>query len=108
MKANPAELEALAGRLRASVAAGRYREAQETLQEYCRALRKAVAGLPPGDARLHSLEDEWRLLLDQTRRRVLAGRAHAAARLRRLAPSPARPRFGFDGLQPRHTREWLF
>jgi hypothetical protein len=77
-------LEDLADRLRARVTAGHYEEAQAALAEYCRALRAAAAGLPRGDPRLCSLEQACSGLLEQTRRRVLAGRAQAAARLVRL------------------------
>jgi hypothetical protein len=49
MKNQETELEALAGRLRAQVAQGRYPEAQGALHEYCQALRKTVATLPRGD-----------------------------------------------------------
>jgi hypothetical protein len=103
MKASQAELEALAGRLRTQVAEGRYPVAQGALQEYCRALRKTVAGLPPGDPGLRCLEDEWQRLLDETRRRVLAGRAHACARLVRL-PKPL-PNYYSASSLPRHTWE---
>ena len=86
----PEELEALAGRLRARVAEGRYREAQGALQEYCRALRKTVAGLPSGDPGLGRLEDEWQRLLEETRRRMLA--APVAPAILPLLPS-AMPAF---------------
>jgi hypothetical protein len=102
MKASQAELEALAGRLRTQVAEGRYREAQHALQEYCRALRKTVAGLQSGDPGVRRLEDEWQRLLEETRRRMLAGRAHAGARLARL-PKPL-PLYSEPSL-PRHTWE---
>ena len=99
MTAGPAAREALAGRLRARVGEGRYLEAQAALAEYCGALRTAAEGLPPGDPLLHALEQEWQRLLEETRREVLAGRAHAAARLARLprlcepygGPPPPRP-----------------
>ena len=103
MKAGAAELESLAGRLRARVAEGRYPEAQRVLAEYCRTLRNTVAGLPPGDPALGRLEDQWRRLAEETRRRVLAGRAHAAARLVRLPKRP--PRYG-EPSPPRHTWEF--
>jgi hypothetical protein len=107
MKACEAQLEAVAGRLRARVAEGRYREAQGELKDYCQTLRQTVAALPPGDPAVRRLEGEWRRLLDDTRRRVLAGRAHAGARLARLAKMPTRSRFYGDGLPPRRTWEWL-
>jgi hypothetical protein len=107
MKAGEAELEILAGRLRARVAEGRYPEAQGALREYCLALRKTVAGLPRGDPGRCRLEDDWRRLAEEARRRVLAGRAHAGARLARLAQAPSGSRFYGDGLPPRRTWEWL-
>jgi hypothetical protein len=107
MKAFEAELEPLAGRLRMRVAERRYREAQSDLRDYCQALRKTVAALPSGDPALRRLEDDGRRLLDDVRRRVLAGRAHAGARLARLAKMPTRARFYGDGLPPRRTWEWL-
>jgi hypothetical protein len=100
MKTSRAELEALAGRLRIRVAEGRYREAQGALREYCRALRQTAASLPSGDPGLRRLEGEWRLLLDQTRRRVLTGRAHACAR---LAHMPRLPLLYREPCLPRHT-----
>jgi len=103
MKAKAAELEALAGRLRARVAEGRYAEARIALQEYCRSLRKTAAGLPPGDPSLRRLEDDWRRLLEETRRRVLAGRTHAGARLARLPRVPGLYR---EACVPRHTWEY--
>jgi hypothetical protein len=103
MKSGQAELEALAGLLRARVAEGRYREAQHAFQEYCRALRKAVASLPPGDPGLGRLKGEWQRLLEETRRRVLAGRAHAAARLARL---PKLLPLYREPCLPRHTWEY--
>ena len=107
MKAPETELEALAHQLRARVAERRYREAQEALLEYCKALRKTVAGLPRGDPCSHRLEDEWRRLAEQTRRGVLAGRAHAAARLARLAQTLPGSRLYEGGREARRTREWL-
>jgi hypothetical protein len=103
MKSGQTEEDVLAGRLRAQVAEGRYGEAQLALQEYCRALRKTAAGLPRGDPRLPRLEDEWRRLLEETRRRVLAGRAHAAARLARLPKILPLYR---EPCSPRHTWEY--
>ena len=100
MKASRAEREALAGRLRTTVAEGRYREAQVALREYCRALRRTAASLPSGDPGLRSLEGEWLLLLAETRRRVLTGRAHAGVRLARL---PKHPLLYGEPSLPRHT-----
>jgi hypothetical protein len=106
MTAVEAELEALAGRLRARVADGRYREAQDALAEYCGALGKSAAGLAPRAPDRRRLQEQWLSLLEETRRRVLAGRAHAGARLALLALTPKRPRFEDDGQLPRSTREW--
>lgn len=102
MSANPRERAAHAERLRDRVAEGRFLEARDALEEYCGALRKTAAGLPPGDPGLGLLEDEWRGLLEQTRRQVLAGRAHAAARLSRV-PKASRP-YG-EGPPPRSSWE---
>jgi hypothetical protein len=107
MMAGDAELEALADRLRARVGERRYREAQDALAEYCRALRKTAAGLPRGDLRLRHLEVEWRGLAEETRRRVLAGRAHAAARLARVAQASQRSQLYGASREPRHTWAWL-
>jgi hypothetical protein len=107
MKAQEAELEILAGRVRARVAEGRYPEAQGALREYCQALRKTVAGVPRGDPGLRRLENEWRRLAEETRRRVLAGRAHAGARLAKLAALSKGSLFYGAGRERRHTMEWL-
>jgi|HubBroStandDraft_4_1064222.scaffolds.fasta_scaffold03125_3 hypothetical protein len=107
MKNQETELEALAGRLRVRVAQGRYPEAQGALHEYCQALRKTVATLPRGDPGLGRLEDAWRRLAEETRRQVLAGRAHAGARLARLAQMLPHPRSYGDVPLPRRTWEWL-
>jgi hypothetical protein len=103
MKSGETELDVLAGRLRARVAEGRYGEAQLPLQEYCRVLRKTAGGLPSGDPGLGRLEDDWRRLLEETRRRVLAGRAHAFVRLARLPKVLPLYR---EPCPPRHTWEY--
>jgi hypothetical protein len=103
MTAGAAALESLAGRVRARVAERRYREAQDAMAEYCRALRREVAGRAPGDPARQRLKHEWQGLLEEIRRRLLADRAHAGLRLARL-PKPPRP-YG-DGPQPRRT--WLY
>jgi hypothetical protein len=103
MKSGEAELDVLAGRLRARVGEGRYGEARCALAEYCQALRKTVAGLPRGDPGLRRLENDWRRLLEETRRRVLAKRAHAAARLARLPKVLPLYR---EPCPPRHTWEY--
>ena len=104
MTAGEGELECLAARLRDRVAQRCYGEAQAALDEYCGALRKTVAGLPPGDSQLGRLQEDGARLLEETRRRVLAGRAHAGLRLARL-PKPTRP-YG-EGPQPRRTWQCL-
>lgn len=103
MRAGETELEALAARLRARVAEGRYGEARGALREYCGALRKAVAGLAPGDPGRGRLKSDWERLAEETRRRLLARRAHAAARLARLPKLPLPYRDG----PPRHTWQCL-
>jgi hypothetical protein len=62
-----------------------------------------VAGLPPADPGVRRLEAEWLCLREETRRHLLAGRAHVAARLGRL--SQVRPLFG-EPSPPRHTWEY--
>jgi hypothetical protein len=103
MKSSETELGVLAGRLRARVAERQYGEAQGALQEYCRVLRKTAGGLPSGDPRLGRLEEDWQRLLEETRRRVLAQRAHAAARLARLPKVLPLYR---EPCLPRHTWEY--
>ena len=105
MKTHEEELESLAGRLRVRVAEGRYAEAQGVLREYCQALRKTVAGLPRGDPGRGRLGDEWRRLAEQTRRGLLAGRAHACARLARVAQVPKRLQTYGEDPPPRRTWE---
>ncbi|HTT62623.1 MAG TPA: hypothetical protein VMG35_12300 [Bryobacteraceae bacterium] len=103
MSETSAALEVLAARLRSLAAEGRYAEAQLAFEDYCRALQENLAGLPPGDPRWRRLEAGWRRLLDETRRLVLAGRAHAGVRLARLPR--AAPRYG-DAPRPRRTWEY--
>ncbi len=105
MTAGQTELEDLAARLRARVSERRYREAQEALDEYCRVLRQTAAAQPPGD--LRRLQDEWRRLAEETRRRVVAGRAHAGERLTKLARLSQGSRFYGPGRDTRRTWEWL-
>jgi hypothetical protein len=95
------ELAGTADRLEALVARGCYGEAQACFDGYCRDLKETLRRLPPGDPRLRQMEGEWRRLLDRMRRRVLAGRAHAAARLARL---PRRGRL-YSAVPPRR-RTW--
>jgi hypothetical protein len=107
MTSGDAELEVLADRLRARVGERRYREAQDALAEYCGALRRTVASLPRGDPGLRRLEDHWRRLAEETRRRVLAGQAHAGARLAELAQMSQRSHLYGAAPEPRRTWEWL-
>jgi hypothetical protein len=104
MKDSETELAALAQRLRARVAEGRYAEARGALQEYSEALRKAVAGLAPDDPGRSRLKDDWEGLREETRRRLLARRAHAEARLARLPKLPLPYRCGPE---PRRTWQCL-
>jgi hypothetical protein len=107
MTADAAELEVLADLLRQRVAEGRYGEVPGALRTYCHALRKTVAGLPRGDPRLVSFEEQWRRLAEHTRRGLLAGRAHAGARLARLAQTPhGSPLYGCGDPPPRRTWEY--
>ena len=87
MTREPADLKALAGRLRAAVAEQRYAEAEKILEDYGRALERVVRALPPGSPEVTALAAEWRELTESVRRRVLAGRAQTAARLERLLRS---------------------
>jgi hypothetical protein len=73
-----------AAHLRKLVAQQRYAEARQVLADYGRLLEAALRKLPPGDPRVFELAREWRDLSEAVRRQVLAGRAHAAARLARL------------------------
>jgi hypothetical protein len=88
-----------ARQMRRLVAQGRYAEAQHVFEDYCEALKHVLAGLPQGDPRVGGMEAEWRNLLDETRRQVLAGRAHAAVRLARISqsrnPYSQRPAAGY-------------
>jgi hypothetical protein len=89
MSTTESELAGTADLLGALVNQRRYGEAQACFNTYCRDLKEIVWRLPAGDPRLREMEAEWRRLLEQTRRQVLVGRAHAAARLARL-PRPRR------------------
>ncbi len=97
-----AELAALADRLGSLLAGQQYEAAREALEEYGRRLRAAVESLPAHDPRVPHMEREWRQLVESTRRQVLAGRAHAAARLVRLPDLR-----GFRTELPRRTRDLL-
>jgi len=104
MSAPESESVGTADRLEALVAQGRYGEAQACFDTYCRDLKEALQRLPAGDPRLPQMAGEWRRLMEQTRRRVLTGRAHAAARLARL---PRRRRLYSAAPSPRRTWEIL-
>ena len=98
------ELAGTAERFETLVARGRYGEARACFDVYCRDLKETLRRLPPGDPRLPQVAGEWRRLMEQTRRRVLTGRAHAAARLARL---PRRRRLYGAAPSPRRTWEIL-
>jgi hypothetical protein len=83
MKSASADLETRARQVRALVASRQYAAARDAFAEYCRVLREILSGLPPPAARRRLYQD-WRRLWSETRLQVLAGRAHAAARLARL------------------------
>jgi hypothetical protein len=104
MTRTAAERIGAAHQVRRLVAEGRYAEAQRAFEDYCQALAQALAVLPPKDARIRELEDEWGRLLGETRGRVLAGRAQAAVRLARLSPAP---RLYGDGPEPARTWQYL-
>jgi hypothetical protein len=106
MKPNNAELEMLAGRLRLSVEEARYGDSQLALAEYAGALRKVAAGLSPGDPGLRQLEEECLSLLEQSRRQVLVGRAHAGARLARLERDARLSQSYGDGPSLRSNWQW--
>ena len=97
-----AEREGLAARVQTLAGEQRYAEAQQALEAYGRALQQALEGLSTGDPRVLEMAGEWRQLMETTRRQVLAGRAHAAARLASL--SRLRP---FGGPPPRRTWEFF-
>ena len=82
----PAALSTRARQIEDLVVEGRYAEAQRVFEAYCRMLEQILHALPAGDPRIRQMEDEWNRLLDNTRRRVLAGRTHAAMRLALLSP----------------------
>ena len=96
------ELTEYATRLRRLVGEQRYEEARQALADYGSALERALGNLPPGDPRAFELARDWRELFEAAHRRVLAGRAHAAARLARLPHLR-----GFAAELPRRTWELL-
>jgi hypothetical protein len=105
MNSPKSELAGTANHFETLVAEGRYGEAEACFAEYCRKFKDTLRRLPPGDPRFRQMKAEWRLLFDQTRQRVLAGRSHAAARLARLpqrrrlysAAAPSRPTWELIG-----------
>lgn len=99
MTAAEPEFDRLAVRVQALAGEQRYPEAQRALEEYGGMLRAALESLSPGDPRVLQLAGEWLQLLEATRRRVLAGRSHAAARLAQLP----RPR---PFCEPMPRRSW--
>jgi len=92
------DVAAAAGRLQVLVATGRYAEASGLLEECGRALDRMVRELQPGDPCGAELVAEWRRILEDLRRRVLAGRSHLAARLAGL------PKLGGYVPEPWHRR----
>jgi hypothetical protein len=104
MSTTESELAGTADLLGALVAQRRYGEAQACFDTYCRDFKEIVRRLPAGDPRLRQMEAEWRRLLEQTRRQVLIGRAHAAARLARI---PKRRRLYSAVPAPRRTWQIL-
>jgi len=97
------QLSDRARQLEILVAQRRYAEALPVFESYCQTLAEVVTSLPPRDPRIRQSEEHWRNLLNQTRRRVLAGRAHAAARLARLV----QPRPTYDGRRA-GQRTWQY
>jgi hypothetical protein len=78
------DLDECARRVQRLVAEGRYAEAQGAFEAYCSVMSAVLARLPTADPRWRSIKEDWQNLFDRTRCNVLAGRAHAAARLLRL------------------------
>jgi len=92
-----------AERLRRAIAQGAYVRARAILGEYSRQLEEALRALPAGGGEDKELEREARDLLEWARRVVLASRAAAATRLKRL-PRPVRA-YRPVAPPPRHTFE---
>jgi len=95
-------LDALAARLKARAAEGQFAEAQRALEAYSRAVVILRGSLARGDPGIRKLERQAMELLEETRRQVVQGRAHAAVRRARLR-TPAT----FAADIPRHTWEIL-
>jgi len=104
MSVPDSELAGIAQRLEVLVAQRRYGEAQACFDEYSRDLQATLLRLPHGDPRFREIEEDWHKLIERTRRRVLTGRAHLAARLARLP----RRRLSYSAARaPRRTWELL-
>jgi len=83
MKSASPDVETCARQVRELVARRQYAAARTAFEDYCRLLRDALTGLRPSGAR-RQLYENWQHLYSETRQHVLAGRAHAAARLAHL------------------------
>ena len=98
-----ANLDVAAARLRQAVAEGAYARAGQVLLEHRQQLERSLAGLPAGGREADELEREAQALLEWARRAVLASRATAAGRLKRVPKplaayraTPARARHTFE------------
>lgn len=96
-------VEAAAERLRQAVTEGAYGRAADLLVEYRRHLEEAAHGLSSGGPDSAALAREARELLEWARHMVLASRAAAVTRLKRL-PRPVRA-YRSAPARPRHTWE---
>jgi len=92
-----------AERLRKAIAQGAYARAGTLLPEYARQVEQALRALPAGGGESDELEREARDLLEWARQVVLASRAAAATRLRRL-PRPLAA-YRSTPVRPSHTWE---
>ena len=106
MTGRQAGLAELAALLSRRIAEGRFEPARDALADYCRKLHDTAACLPPGDLRQQRLYSEFRDLFEETRRQVLAGRAHLALRLARLPPTDGSLPYTAASA-PRRTWEYL-
>ena len=96
-------LQVTAERLRRAIAQGAYARAGAVLPEYSRQVEQTLRVLPAGGGESHELEREARELLEWARQFVLASRAAAATRRRRLPRRLAAYRSA--PVRPRHTWE---
>jgi hypothetical protein len=94
-----ADLEKIRAGLRRAITAENYAEAETLLTGYCHAVEAAWRGMTPAERQGASLEGEATALLESVRRLVLAGRAHATAKLERLTHSTAYGRPAAKGLR---------